>query len=139
MKGTTHLAAGLLTASILTTSIPCIAGIAFGSLLPDIDTPTSSISHKTTGVLGCMLEHRGFTHSLAFAGITAILSPYIALGVLTHIVLDMFNPSGVSVIWPIRGKCRIAKIRTGGALDYLLGALFAIALLFVVWMRYKNA
>jgi len=38
-----------------------------------------------------------------------------------HIAGDMLTPSGVPFFWPKKQRYRIAKIRTGGFLDILIG------------------
>lgn len=121
MKGTTHLCAGILTATALSLSIPGIALVAVGSLLPDIDSPTSKISHKTSSLPALFLEHRGITHSLLFTAALYFLSPLIALGSLTHLLLDMLNPAGIRLLWPLPFKVALASMRTNGIFDYLIG------------------
>jgi inner membrane protein len=86
--------------------------LLFGSVLPDIDL-LSDLILKT-------VIHRTFTHSLLFVLLTSLifylvfsmmrnfkykLSPLImtlslALGMLTHILLDIFTMPGVALLWP---------------------------------------
>lgn len=132
MRGTTHVAAGLVASAVL---MPGVAGtvlIVVGSLLPDIDTPTSKISYRTGPLPSLFLEHRGITHSIPFAAVLAYFSPYLALGMLTHMVLDLMNPAGVRAIWPIRKRISLGNIATGGILDHLLGAGMAIAAAIII-------
>ena len=121
MRGTTHLAAGVLTALLLSSPTASLAAVAVGSVLPDIDTPISMISNKTTHLLGFFLEHRGITHSFLFATAATLASPYAGLGVLTHIALDMLNPPGVQAAWPSKRHWCYGRVPVGGWLDHLIG------------------
>ena len=134
MRGTTHLAAGLVASAVLAPGATGCALIVFGSLLSDIDTPASTISHRTTGLPGLFLEHRGITHSSPFTTVAACVSPYIAIGLITHMVLDMFNPSGIRIFWPLKYRLSLGSISTGGLLDSILGlTLFAGAILITAY------
>lgn len=37
----------------------------------------------------------------------------LLLGVLSHLILDMLNPMGIRVFYPVGPRIRLAKIRTG--------------------------
>lgn len=41
-----------------------VAGTAIGSLIPDLDSPTSTISKQTTPIFSYFFTHRGFLHSI---------------------------------------------------------------------------
>lgn len=109
------------------------AGI--GALLPDIDTKHSTVSneHRVTSFFTRLFfTHRGFTHSLLACGILYVLGMILtgffpvlpvvnglALGVLSHILLDMLNPMGVCLFFPWKKKISVGKIRTGGLFEKL--------------------
>lgn len=104
-----------------------------GSLLPDIDHPTSTASKKMfllslpyrilQFIFGKIkftkdfVGHRGITHSLLFLSIPIILmlfvfqSPYLkasmfglGVGIFSHIFMDMLNPHGVPILMPLSKK-----------------------------------
>lgn len=107
-----------------------------GSLLPDIDHPTSTFSKKffllslpyrlLQLIFGSFkatkdfVGHRGITHSLLFALIfvvpvffienmwiiLALIS--IAIGIVSHLLMDMLNPTGVPLFLPfVKKKFRL--------------------------------
>ena len=102
----------------------------FGSILPDIDHPTSTISKKFTllsipyrilqFIFGKFkstkhfVGHRGITHSLFFLFIPIIIGLFfvtnewivvglfgLSVGILSHLVMDMLNPTGVPLLLPL--------------------------------------
>lgn len=121
MKGTTHLAAGVLaTALIPEMAVPAAAGVILGSILPDIDKSTSMIGHRVP-ILPWLLKHRGVTHSILFAAVAYAVYPYIGLGCGIHLILDFINPMGVPLLWPLPRMQRIPVIKSGGYVDRALG------------------
>lgn len=58
IMGMVTLAAGLQH------PIMIAVGTAIGALLPDLDSPTSTISRHTTKLFAKLFKHRGFLHSL---------------------------------------------------------------------------
>lgn len=126
MKGTTHLAAGVTAALLLADKgvIPAAAIIA-GSVLPDIDSPKSLVGRHFP-VVPKLLPHRTVTHSLIFCVAAYFINPYLALGILIHILLDLLNPKGVKFLWPLKAKVRIPVVNKwlpqDGVFDNILGA-----------------
>lgn len=53
-----------------------------------------------------------------------LINPWLGYGCVLHILLDMCNPMGVSVFWPIKWKIRIPVVswfmKSGGTCDALL-------------------
>ena len=102
----------------------------FGSLLPDIDHPTSTMSKKFS-ILSIpyrilqfifgkfkytkhFVGHRGITHSLLFMAIPILLMLFafenaflkismlgISIGIFSHLFMDMLNPMGVPLLLPV--------------------------------------
>ena len=108
----------------------------FGSLLPDLDHPRSTmgkcvpfISYPISGFFG----HRGITHSLlAVVGLCWVLKHYVfaqegttlffvlivfplVLGYLSHLIADVFSYAGVPLFYPLRIKVSIPIFRSGPA------------------------
>lgn len=118
MKGRVHVAIGLATAAAIGHhSVPIYGAVIIGSLLPDIDLESSQIG-KLAGPLNPFkkLKHRGFTHSLVFAGLITLLILYIGtteaswyfiLGIIMHDIADMLNHPGVQFLWPLKIRIRV--------------------------------
>ena len=158
MIGRTHLAAGILcgeamvlfqNATNVSDAAFIVAAAAVGSLLPDIDHPRSMLanSSRTTktvsGVVSSVTQHRGFTHTLAFAGLMWFLATRLAaqfdvvsndivisfmLGLLSHLAIDTLNERGVMWFWPIYCKhLHLLRIRTGSAVEWIFRLALNIA------------
>lgn len=135
MKGSTHLAAGLVTALALQAepSLAITVGVAVGSLLPDIDSKESLVG-RYIPVIPTVLKHRTITHTLWLVAALAIICPPIAVGVATHLLLDVLNPEGLQPLWPAKWKVRIPVLSkllpSGGLIDRLIGA---IGWMYLIW------
>ena len=146
MMGKTHLAAGILAGELTALAyyhasiIPAlivIGSAAIGSLLPDIDHPgsllssSSRLSRHISNSIAAVTPHRGLTHTPIFAGLIIAALYYflqqhikycdpicigLAVGILSHLVLDTLTERGVMWFWPIVPKhlrlCRIRSNRT---------------------------
>lgn len=150
MKGPTHIAggavAGLLLASsqslTLQQALPITATVMVASLIPDIDICTSKAGRMippASILIQLFIGHRTLFHSplLYLAIYAAAISTYpgaatyihaAAIGIISHLLLDMMNPAGVPLLWPIGKRFHIASFRSGGLFDWLLcGVLYLIA------------
>jgi len=135
MTTSSHLASSALVylfTSAATESVPSVEGlaiVAFGSLLPDIDAPTSSIGRPFFPIsswLNRTIGHRTVTHSLvslAVLGLLIVGSGWclayfwafdrrlirlgwlLVLGFASHILVDTLNKTGVELFWPSRLRC----------------------------------
>lgn len=131
MRGTTHIAAGAATAICLATSPVEGAAIIVGSLLPDIDVGSSKLGRYNPFAI--IIPHRGVTHSLLFTVLVGAIYKPLAIGILTHLILDMLNPKGVSLLWPMPLKIHlpiIGNIDSGGIIDFLI---MGILLIFIIY------
>jgi len=153
MISVTHISFGvLLTEFILTslgiepnTSTLALSGI--GALLPDIDTPKSALGRifPFSAMIEHKYGHRQITHSWIFIVIALILfSPFILflgflkyagiiVGVISHIMIDMANPSGVPLFYPSPSRFvfpenKSSRIEVNSKKEYILLAI----LLFLV-------
>ncbi len=130
MTSSSHLASSALIYLIgcsVVESPPTIQGVvatAAGSLLPDIDLPTSAIGRPFFPIASWInrkIGHRTLTHSilgillfglLAFAvswPLSAWLRAsagsyawFLTLGFASHILVDTLNKTGVDLFWPAR-------------------------------------
>jgi inner membrane protein len=116
--------------------------VAIGSLLPDIDHPSSWFGRRLPFIswpLAALVGHRGVTHSaLAFAGwVAAIwacgstlwLGP-LAIGYLSHLLGDCLTPSGIPLLWPSRRRFRVALFRTNSLAEHLSMGVIALGLVY---------
>ena len=106
MRGLTHLTAGLALAAITNdVDLAMASGIVLGSVLPDIDS-SKSIIGRYIPVIPRLLPHRTITHSIWPVLLFAVLCPPLAVGCILHDVLDMCNPDGVPLLWPVKREWR---------------------------------
>lgn len=150
MMAFTHIAFGaasaLLAAEWLNVPAPqtvlMLSGGVLGSMLPDIDHPSSAFGRRVLPIsmmLSAVFGHRGITHSLlAVVGMSA-LAWYslrhldwhpgysvsfvvgITAGYLSHLAGDWMTNSGVPLLWPSKRRF-VAPLRifTGDFRERLL-------------------
>ncbi len=118
MDVVTHGLAGALVARAVTTRSgwPTVAVAIAGALAPDVD-----VVARLWDPMAAITVHRTMTHSfvgglLLAAGVAGILRLWARdlsfqslaglayLGVLSHIGLDLLNPFGTAVLWPLTSK-----------------------------------
>ena len=131
MTGKTHLAAGIVTSLLIGANAPQIALIAIGSMLPDIDHSGSTFGRKIKPI-SRRIEHRGVLLAMT------VISPYIGIGILTHIILDLFNPNGVKLLYPLKIKVKVPIIshfiKTGGVMEHIiLFLIISVGILSVIF------
>lgn len=147
MKGTTHIAAGIVAGMLLTKSMPAenpliiLTGTIVGSLLPDIDICASKLGRRAKAVsstIQTLVGHRTVFHGPLLYLIAGLMLyhayPGLWLWILTastgialHLFLDAANPAGIPVFWPLPTTYSYASISSGGVLDRLLAVgLYAI-------------
>ena len=120
--------------------------LLFCSLLPDLDLIYDWIFKQKT--------HRTFTHSIFFIFFISIIGffilkiinlsnefIFIALGILSHIILDMISNNGVMLLWPYRGwfsffKNKKNKNITITRLKYQIKFLLFDSVLGLIWLGY---
>lgn len=131
-----HLAGGLLAGAAFA-PMPMIAFCAVGSVLPDrLDGMQAKPGDKDS----FFAVHRGWSHNLGlWLGIaiacqlakqeippdflfTLSAAFWVCVGVLTHLCLDILNPTGIPIVPLVKNRLSLARIRTGSAFDYLIGA-----------------
>ena len=111
---------------------------AVGSLLPDVDTPTSTFGKKIrpiSDIISFVFGHRGITHSLLMVGaLIFVLIHYIDMpswvyglifGYLSHLLGDWITPSGIPLFWPLKRRYRSPiAFKTGSFVEFFFGAVF---------------
>lgn len=158
MVGKTHLYAGLCAGAgyALWAQMPLVpAALAVGAamiggVLPDLDHPNSKVTKKT-GILGfCssrLFKHRGVLHTpIVYITIWSLLTLFVVhnplsravicgllVGELSHLFLDMLNPSGIPLFWPLtRKRISLLPILTGSKLDTAIGFVALLEAVFLL-------
>ncbi|HLP79212.1 MAG TPA: metal-dependent hydrolase [Acidobacteriota bacterium] len=127
MRGITHLFLGLAVGLAIYHVHWFVFLVVLGALLPDLDSPRSMLG-RFFWVFNSGVTHRGFLHSLWFLLLFLCIMYYmgymtyffpVMIGIVSHLLLDILTPAGVSLFYPISFKLRGVS-RTGGIVDWLL-------------------
>jgi len=148
MISMTHMSFGILLTEFIFTSLgiepntTTLALSGIGSLLPDIDTPKSALGRifPFSKTIEQKYGHRQVTHSWIFIVMTLVLfSPFIfvlgmlkyiglIIGITSHIMIDMANPSGVPFFYPSSSRFvfpehKSSRIEVNSKKEYILLAI----------------
>ena len=171
--GRTHILIGIsslwllrLMPDVLTSDAvaPLVACAALGSLLPDLDAPSSMVKHLSVAriqpfapvatILSRDLGHRGATHSLlgwlVFAILTFLLALWqptlwlaLVLGYGSHLAADACTKSGIPLLHPRKTRYhllpRSLRLTTGSLAEEALMPLVAVNILFLLFSIYPVA
>ncbi len=151
MRGDTHVLGGICTglvyAGLTRLSISemfAVIGIStIGSLLPDIDICTSKLGSKVKPIsktIGKLFGHRTLFHSpLIYLAISISLWSIfpqfdmcwtsLFLGIMSHLLLDMFNAKGIPLLYPYPKKFHIACLKCGGKGEKIIRAMLTLGIL----------
>ncbi len=153
MTGKTHLLAGTLVGLALSNALhvqgtgetlALVAASAIGGVFPDIDEPKSKMGRKVpiaSNLLKFIFGHRGITHGILLyalcyaAGVHFLDAKYLnylgafMCGVCSHLLLDVFNSSGIPLFWPVSKKFSLARIPLGGTIERGLAIALGIGTL----------
>jgi len=91
-------------------------------------------------IVGSKTPHRSFTHSLEFVSLAALCMYFIyapatipfALGLLSHIALDLFNKKKLSLVWSLHYRVCFGLVSANGAANdvlYFLSIVLSIVVL----------
>jgi inner membrane protein len=119
---------------------PVALGLAtLGSLLPDIDHPSSWVGRRVPVIsrpVAAILGHRGVTHSalavlacltfLRWQGFSRAVIDPLVIGYLSHLGADLLTSSGLRLAWPSRKRQAIPLCRTGSFGESIIVAAVAI-------------
>jgi inner membrane protein len=144
----THIAFGILLALIffpylgspwLFAPVILIAGI-----LPDIDTPTSTVGKQwVLRPMQWCVKHRGFFHSLiaavlfslAIFGWSRNASVAFFIGYVGHLFTDSLTKEGIPILWPLDIRAA-GPIRTGGIREALFLMLIILLVIIVSYAKF---
>jgi len=147
MLGRTHLAFGFLTALIMRNFVPTgnvfifFGMVLLGSLLPDIDSPNSTIVNKIPWLLkpiSYLSKHRGIFHSLVmgiplagaiFYLISRTYGVAFFIGYFSHLLIDGITLQGVNFLHPISKLQMSGFIETGKILEHIILILIVVVIL----------
>lgn len=157
MTGKTHVALGVLIGTSYGMNaaydISSFAGIigttALFSIVPDICHAGSKLGKKIwpiSSLIALILGHRTLTHSIFFMLLTGILlivlnvnTIYVisaVLGVISHLLLDMLTPRGVTLFFPVNKKIVFPfTFKTGGILDLSLATTFSVLTMYLFYIE----
>jgi inner membrane protein len=109
-----------------------IGCVFFGSLLPDLDHPGSTIGRRVLFIslpLSGLFGHRQITHSIwPFVGVLWLFNlempesciiVALLIGYSSHLLGDMLSDSGVPLLWPFPIRFGISLCTTGGVLEHI--------------------
>lgn len=155
MTGKTHIACGVFIGTHYAVShaynISQFAAIigtsALFSIVPDICHAGSKIGRRiwpVSALIRVLFGHRTVTHSILFMLLVStvlyllqVQNVYIIsanLGIMSHLILDMMTPSGVTLFFPWTKKIRFPfKIKTGGVIDHSLATAFSLVTMYIVY------
>jgi len=142
MQGYTHLMAGLAAGITLTTGQPeYIIASAVGSLLPDLDSPHTLLGSKVPLISILGGGHRGWMHSIFGTAVFSLpvymynpkLGQAVAIGCLTHLILDMINPAGIKLFWPFGRRYHIIGIPSSSIIGNAIISGLMLLMLLNVW------
>lgn len=153
MRFWTHLSAGFLVVIVLCKlnliDINASQGqmivllIIAGALLPDIDSEKTR-QGKLFLPLARFFRHRGFLHT-PLCGLLLSLAIYFIsndeliglaffLGYSIHLLLDLMNPKGIKLLYPLSNLTVRGKIKSGSKTEYrILAVIVAFILLFLLF------
>lgn len=148
MRGRSHLVFGATAGAGIAhvadldqpASVGCAALAAVAALLPDLDHPRSLLGRHLPRGSHELVEHRGATHSLAWALLAGwltmraaeqlgiprarLVGAIVAAGVGSHLLADAITEQGIPWLWPLSGRRlalpRLLAIKTGGLIERLL-------------------
>jgi inner membrane protein len=120
MTAPTHVAFGALSYFVVAAALQwqpstaAVATAALGSLLPDIDLPTSAVGRPFFPIAKAINEqigHRTLTHSgIGIMLVLVMLSPLLfvdalivwalTIGYVSHLLIDTVNKAGIELLYP---------------------------------------
>lgn len=108
----------------------------FGSLLPDIDHPYSTLGR----IIHIPIKHRTWTHAIYPAVIFILLGLkwrlvlWLGLGYLGHLLADSVSASGVNWLYPMKNKFHKIKLyHTSDISEYLTtGIWFGLNFVYMI-------
>jgi hypothetical protein len=114
MNLTTHIVAAFALGIAVFHNVGIAFTFVVGAMIPDLDREYLFVAKS---FIGRHQLHRALFHNLLFVGILYILNPFLALGALTHSLLDSFTSAtdrGVELLFPFNRIIRCFKFNIEG-------------------------
>jgi inner membrane protein len=135
MNGRTHLIGGLLAGLVVASVVQTAPETkAIGVLLAGAAGLTPDRIQYTIRHARLPLEgHRGVSHTLLFLIVTTLifraeLAPYWAVGLASHLLLDVITVSGVPLFYPLyRRRVSLSLTTNGGRVEFVLRAVLLVS------------
>jgi len=92
--------------------------------------------------IGSKTPHRSFTHSVEFTALTTLCMYFIyssaalpfAIGILSHLALDLLNKKKLSLVWCLRIRAGFGLVPANGQANSFFYYLFVLAsIVLAVW------
>lgn len=111
-----------------------------GGLFPDTDTKQSLLGRWIPMWLIFKPHRRNLLHSLLGAMLFSIPWLYVShiyatlffLGYLSHLLLDMFNRTGIPFAYPNKHMVSVARVKIGGFGELILAIAFFIMIVAIL-------
>ncbi|WP_268244282.1 metal-dependent hydrolase [Shewanella algicola] len=121
-----------------------VTSIYFGSILPDLDHPGSTIGKRLLFIsipLGGLFGHRQITHSIwpfvitlwIMSGDMGSIPVMFAcmIGYASHLIADFVSDGGVPLFWPSQKRVGIKLCSSGGVVEPLIAiSMLVLAIIF---------
>lgn len=122
----------------------CLLALAFGALLPDVDSKSSILGRYVPWVQDT-IGHRTFTHTIWMMAVLFGLAYYfnqfllwmVVIGYLLHVLQDSFSKQGIQWLWPIkisRKNFNLRFYRVGGTLETVMYVGTIIGHIWCIWL-----
>jgi inner membrane protein len=155
MKGTTHIAGGLVFAFLFGVPAYAVPAAVIGSTFPDIDLKFSDLIPSKGKKKTLWRTHRGITHHPLVVVALFLLWVYLSktypqykfywdylygfwVGYLSHLVLDAFTKLGIPVGFGYYPRFSLKLMKTGGIGEKVVFVLLVIAFIGIVYLKSKG-
>jgi membrane-bound metal-dependent hydrolase YbcI (DUF457 family)/transcriptional regulator with XRE-family HTH domain len=145
VNGPTHLLGGLAAGTLVALLVPAPhAAIAGHVIPPEVIKVAGCVLAGAAGLAPDRIQytiksarfplegHRGCSHTLLFAIVTALLfrselAAYWFAGLLSHLALDVITIAGVPLFWPLHARrVALSWTKNGSAAEAVLRALLTV-------------
>ena len=144
------ISGGILLGAGVANGIGFSIGSMLGSLIPDIDSPSSMLSKRVPfipKIINKLFGHRGITHApllyllLGFAlyvkkpdGLLFYFLLGLLIGCAAHLVQDMLTKGGIPLFYPFhREKINFGFLKSGSKADPYITVVLAILWIIGFW------
>ena len=152
MRGTTHIAGGLVFAFLFGVPAYAIPAAVVGSTFPDIDLKFADLIPAKGKKKTLWRTHRGITHHPFVVLALFLLWVYLStaypqykfywdylygfwVGYLSHLVLDAFTKLGIPVGFGYYPRFSLKLMKTGGVGEKVFFAVLVLLFIGIVYLK----